>query len=169
MKSIFKPFFFLLFSSVIFYSCHKNCIGDEYKFRVRLEVLTTYNDTIRLEYKTSNSSKPEVLSQLILAAPEAQFIEFCMSNEPIDLSVVFGSEPKIFEFKILSFLLENQKNQMFIQNEEMVFNYFLGTKNLPFNKQTSTYYFNKIDKYDSPPSLKAREPLKSRLRKKLKP
>lgn len=129
----------------------------------------TYNDSISLEYKTANNAKPEALSQLILANPEAQFVEFCLKNEPIDLSIVFGSEPKAFEFKILSFLLENQENQMFIQKEEMVFNYFVGSKNLAFDKQTNTYYFNKIDKYNSTLSLKAREPLKSRLKKRLKP
>ena len=130
------------------------------------------NDTLKIYYLTKNS---KVFSEsLSRKAPiegdlQKQFVEICLPEEPIDLRIRFGDNSKRKEFKILSFLLENHDNQIFIQKENMVHNYFVGNKSVKYNKQTNTYFFTDATSDNITPFLSARKVLKERLKKRLNP
>lgn len=143
-------------------SCQKRCNGNDFKFRVRIEINTEGVENIELKYSTKHS-EIQSLTQSIIGGVENQFYEFCLEEEPVDLKFILKGNFKNKEFYILSLLLENQGHQMFIQNNELFYSYFVASKNIVYDKQKKVYKIMESNDL----TFKARKVLRTRLKKRL--
>ena len=169
MKSFFK-LTATLFSIVILQtSCRDCCNGENYEFRIRLELTLLKNDTLKVYYLAKNS---KVFSEsLSIKTPiqgdfHKQFIEICLPEEPKDLRISFSKNSINKELKVFSVLFENNDNQFFIKGEEFKF-YFIGNKFMMYDKLSKTYKFKPTNNGSQEPFIRARNDMKDRLLKRL--
>lgn len=166
MKPLISFILFSLLSLTLLNSCKECCEGNDYKFRIRLELLTTENITVSIEYSTKNSNL-QTSKKIINSRFDDNFIEFCLPEEPLDLQIRFLGVSKNQNLEVLSVLLENKDNQMFIQQNNRFHQYFIENKSIKYIKDSDSYNFLET-KEGIEPVFSAREILKSRLQKRLK-
>lgn len=170
-RLVFQNIFFHLLLFLLLSSCSSPCNGEQYRFRVRLEIISQYKDTISISYqsiKLREESKIEMVQTIVDKSIKGQFIEFCLPEEPIDLWFDFSNNPPNKKIKILSALFENNKRQMFIQNKNF-HKYFKGNKFVKYNKEDLTYEFDVNNASENKASIKCRKPMNDRLKNNLKP
>ena len=162
--------FLVILLNILLTSCYECCNGEDYQFRIRLEIIVTKNDTFQIYYLTKNQK--EFVEKLSVKVPikgniKEQFIEFCLPAEPTDLRIDFSKNTINNELKIQSALFENQDNQTFILGN-MFHLYFRGNEYVKYNNEASSYDFQQIPNKTYKPSIIARKIMKHRLENRLK-
>lgn len=161
MKHIFKVYFLLFIISLSTTSCFECCNGEDFKFRIRLEVLMQQKKTIELFFTDKNNK-----TQRAKAITDGDFVEFCLNAEPIDIQFTFKGNLKKEKLFIKSLLLENKDNQMFIE-KNMIHSYFIPNKGMRYNNEEYSYSFLQGTPIQLKPTLSSRKSLISRLKKRL--
>lgn len=162
MRYSFKVYLILCFFPFIATSCFQRCNGEEFKFRVRIEILMSQKESLELVYTNKKKEK-----QKVQGVANKKFIEFCLNEEPLELQFVFNESRANKEIKIKSLLLENNDNQMFIE-EDMFYLYFVNNKYIKYNKKQNSYRISHDKTTLIKPTLSSRNSLKKRLKKRLK-
>ncbi len=153
---------FVIISQLIV-SCVNCCNNEAYAFRLRVEVVVENNQTMKLNY-VNNTGNINQVTQDVIGSNQNQFIEFCLPEEPTDLTLMFNNEKEII--KIQTALLENNTYQMFIKEPERIHAYFVGNANMSFDKEQLYYKTDNIAN-GSNPAIKARDVLIKRLKNRL--
>lgn len=162
MKHIASIILFL-FVSLVQFSCAERCNGENYNFRVRMEISNPIEGEITVSYLTRTNTKNWTsFKTTIIEGDKNHFVEFCFAEEPVDFKFFV---PGMMYFKIHNILLENNDRQKFILGDKSYL-YFAPNKALKYNKEELSYQL--LEETKIRPCISARVPLKKLLRKRLK-